>query len=260
MISGIFHQGSGLGNQLARYVMTRVLAVDRECDFGMINPGLFKGYSFMNLDFGEPVTQEDVDKMDLYIEKRTNNEKGVDIRGYDWEGIKTIQDNTVIDGEFQGEEYYEHHKGLIDRWLEVEPLDLSENLCVIGFRGGEYTIFPDLFLTKTYWDRAIAKMLEINPEMTFKIVTDDPQTAQVFFPDCEITHEIGRDWRHVRYAKYLILANSSFYILPAWLNDKAYVIAPWGWGRHNLGFWATGQNIYKGWNYLKLDGTYEKFL
>lgn len=256
MISGIYHSGSGLGNQLHRYVMTRVIALDKNYEFGMVNPMNFKGHSFLDLDIGLDVTQKEIDH--VFHEKRVNNSKGVDIRGYDWE-IHNIPDRTVIDGEFQGELYYEHHRGLIDRWLKVEPLDLSENLCVIGFRGGEYSMFPDLFLGIEYWEKAMKKMREINPDMVFKVVTDDPELARMFFPEIEITHDIGRDWRHVRYAKYLILSNSSFFILPAWLNTEAYVIAPWGWARHNLGYWALEQNKMKGWNYLKTNGTFETF-
>ena len=43
MIAGIFHKGSGLGNQLHRYVMTRCLSLDKGMEFGMVNPELFKG-------------------------------------------------------------------------------------------------------------------------------------------------------------------------------------------------------------------------
>ena len=52
MISGIFHKGSGLGNQLHRYVATRVLALDKGYKFSMVAPTNFKGESFMKLDMG----------------------------------------------------------------------------------------------------------------------------------------------------------------------------------------------------------------
>lgn len=256
MISGVFHKGSGLGNQLHRYVMTRVLAMDKGYDWGMEGTGNFKGHSFLNLDMG--LIPDEIENW--YEEKRVNNENGVDIRGYDWEGILTIKDNTSIDGEFQGEKYYEHHKYLINRWFSVEPIDLGENVCIISFRGGEYQYFPELFLTVDYWNRAIQTMIEINPDMIFRVVTDDVSLAQIFFPNYEISHEIGKDWRSVRYAKYLILSNSSFAIFPAWLNENACkIIAPWGWARHNKGYWALEQNKMKGWAYQKLNGRYEQF-
>ena len=55
MIHGLIHPGSGLGNQLHRYVATRVLALDKGYDFGMVAPELFKGKDFMDLDIGKPM-------------------------------------------------------------------------------------------------------------------------------------------------------------------------------------------------------------
>ena len=56
MIIGQFHQGSGLGNQLARLVATRVRAADLGVDWAMMynhdNSGKekgFKGSSFIDL-------------------------------------------------------------------------------------------------------------------------------------------------------------------------------------------------------------------
>lgn len=247
MISGIFHKGSGLGNQLFRYVFTRTLALDKGLEWGMMNPELFKGKSFMDLDCGKPVTGIEHE----YQEKRVNHSNGDDIRTYDWENILHIKDNTVVDGEFQGQLYFNHRIDEVREWLKVEPLDMPDDLCVIGFRGGEYVGLSQLFLTKDYWDEAIKMMREINPNMRFEVHTDDPKTARTFFPEYQIIHDIGINWRSVRYAKYLIIANSSFYILPTLLNqDVKKVIAPKFWARRNLGFWALPYNEYEGWHYI----------
>lgn len=247
MIQGIFHQGSGLGNQLHRYVATRCLALDLDTEFSMANPQNFKGSSFMSLDMG-------CDARDLphfLQEQRVDNENGVDIRGYDGELVRKIVDNTEIDGEFQDERYWKHYSKEVDEWLKVKPMDFPEDVCVIGFRGGEYQYFPDLFLKQEWWDEAIAKMREINPMMEFRVVTDDPILAERFFPAFKITHEIGADWRAIRYAPYLIIANSSFFIFPAWFNTNAkLILAPKYWARHNLGFWALPQNEYSKFTYL----------
>lgn len=252
MIAGIFHEGSGLGNQIHRYVMARVLAKDKGVDFGMVNPHLFKGASFLSLDMGKPVQGIE----HKFNEERVNNKHGEDIRDYDW-SIKKVKDNTCIDGEFQGEDYYKHRLGEIREWFKTDPLFAPENECVITFRGGEYLYFPDLFLTKKYWSDAIEHMKKINPKMTFRVITDDVETARQFFPYYIITHEIGDDWRSIRYAKYLILSNSSFGILPTLLNeDKKFVIAPMYWARHNVsdGYWCLEQNKYAGWNYQDRNG------
>lgn len=245
MISGLFHQGSGLGNQLHRYVATRVLAKDKGYRFGMMNPETFKGTSFMELDLGLPVEHITT----TFAEKKVV-ENGVDIRGYDPE-INFVRDNTVIDGEFQDPRYFEHRLDEVREWLQVEPLEMDKDVCVIGFRGGEYKIFPDLFLDITYWDKAISIMKSLNPNMRFEVHTDDPVTAKEFFPKYKIIHDIGINWRSVRYARYLIIANSSFYILPALLNENVVkTIAPRFWARHNTGVWALPQNFYKSFFYI----------
>lgn len=248
MIAGIFHQGSGLGNQLHRYVATRCIALDGGYEFGMANPELFKGSAFMNLNMGAPLNNQ---MMKFLQEQKVVDENGVDIRGYDGELVRTIQDNTEIDGEFQDERYWQHHADEVREWLKVKPMDFPDDVCVIGFRGGEYTYCPDLFLPQSYWDEAIDEMRKINPMMEFRVVTDDPITADKFFPTFKITHEIGMDWRAVRHAPYLIIANSSFFIFPAWLNENAKkIIAPKYWARRNLGFWALPQNEYKKFTYI----------
>jgi len=248
MIIGIWHPGSGLGNQLARYVFTRIKALDLGVPFGML--GEFKGDSFMKIDKGGIVPRYiDEGVVHNFLEERINNDQGVDIRPYD---VKTesIVDNTVVDGEFQDEKYWKHREDEVREWLKVEPLDMPEDLCVIGFRGGEYVGVKDLFLTKDYWDLAIAEIKQINPNMKFEVHTDDPTTAQQFFPDYECIHDIGLNWRSVRYAKYLIIANSSFFIFPALLGEAKVIYAPMFWAGRNVGYWKLPQNRYSKFTYL----------
>lgn len=244
MIAGIFHQGSGLGNQLHRYVATRVLAEDKGYDWQMWYSQNFKGGDFMDIDFGK---LERFDVQHEWQEKKVV-ENGVDIRSYDPE-FNFIQDNTIIDGEFQDPRYFEHHLEDIKEWLAVEPVEMPTNVCVIGFRGGEYTTNPDLFLPKEYWENSIKLMKEWNPSMKFEVHTDDLITAREFFPDYPIIHDISINWRSMRYAKYAIIANSSFYILPRLLSGEV-TIAPHYWARHNTGVWSMAQNYYKQFLYL----------
>lgn len=247
MIAGIFHQGSGIGNQLHRYVATRVLAADKGYEWGMAFPEHFKAINFMPIDMGKPVEMGD---WKTFQEKKVTQDD-VDIRGYDPE-FNFIEDNTVIDGEFQDQRYFIHRLDDIRKWLAVEPYaSMPDDLCIIGFRGGEYTVYPDLFLKKEYWDTAVAMMKKINPRMRFEVHTDDWETAKAFFPDYHVIHDPAINWRSVRYAKHLIIANSSFYILPALLNeDVKEVIAPRYWARRNIGVWALPQNYYDKFTYI----------
>ncbi len=255
MIIGIFHQGSGLGNQLHRYVATRVRAADLGVDFGMVywsdDSGKeegFKGKSFMNLDMGKPF--QGVPTTQMRLEKKVV-ENGIDIRGFDPE-MALVQDHPtgmIIDGEFQDERYWMHREKEVDEWLKVDPLEMSDDLCVIGFRGGEFAVCPDLFLTKDYWEEGIKKMKEINPNMRFEVHTDDEVLAHQYFPDFKVIHDIGLNWRSMRYAKYAIIANSSFFILPRWLN-RGVTVAPRYWARRNTKIWALPQNYYGRFSYI----------
>src|SRR3990167_9156466 len=282
MIYGYFHQGSGLGNQLHRYIATRIKATDLGVDWGMIynhdNSGKengFKGSSFMdigNWDRGIrtevkhfsinpaqnptalPLPIEPEVEMGVWQEKVVRDEiSGVDIRSYDPE-FNFIEDNTIIDGEFQDERYWEHREREVNEWLKVEPLKMPDNLCVIGFRGGEFSLFPDLFLTKDYWYEGIERMRKINSKMRFEVHTDDKLLAMSYFngdlkEDFKVIHDIGINWRSMRYAKYAIIANSSFFILPRWLN-KGMTIAPRYWARRNTKVWCLPQNYYSRFFYI----------
>lgn len=258
MIAGIFHEGSGLGNQLHRYVAARLLATEKGCQFGMVNPRGFKGKHFLDLDMGvdggtwQPAPGGRVVPdlpLKLYEEKRVL-ENGVDIRGFDPEYF-FVEDDTIIDGEFQDWRYFGNRLDQVREWLAVEPLPKDDDVCVIGFRGGEFTGIPELFLPKSYWDTAIAMMLQENPNMRFEVHTDDEYTARAFFPEFPIIHNVEENWRSVRYARYLIIANSSFYIFPSLLNQCAQiVIAPRYWARRNTKVWALPQNYYSRFTYI----------
>lgn len=277
MIVGIFHQGSGLGNQLHRYVATRVRAADLGVDWDMVfNPdgsgkeAGFKGKSFMDIGWKETEQKRAVaiysstdpierpnNSYDIFTEKSTRDDvSGVDIRSYDPE-FNFIEDGTLIDGEFQDERYWAHREKEVSEWLKVEPLEVPDDTCTIAFRGGEFALYPDLFLTKGYWEQGINMMRGINAEMKFEVHTDDAPLAERFFSDYlnlfksdfKVIHDIGVNWRSLRYAKHAIISNSSFAILPRWLRNGV-TIAPRYWGRRNTKIWSLPQNYSKRFTYL----------
>lgn len=220
---GLFHPGSGLGNQLHRYVATRVFSMEAGESFAMI--GDFKGKDLMDLEMFE-------------VE-------------YPAGKIDTDHSVEIIDGEFQGQQVWGSYLDSIREWLKVEPMFMPDDLCVINFRGGEYVGVKDLFLPKSYWDEGIKMMLEINPNMIFEVHTDDPDTAAEFFPTFNIISNIQYNWRAIRYAKYLLLSNSSFAILPAHLNqDVKKIIAPTFWAGYNVGRWLNPDNEYDKFTYI----------
>jgi hypothetical protein len=257
MIAGIFHLGSGLGNQLHRYVAAHVLAEDKGYQFTMIAKDNFKGKDFMKLDLfntGIPYTGKYLTEYPsgkVVVPELPLWEEDTDYYNPEF---NFIEDNTVIDGEFQSEQYFGHRLQKIDGWLGVEPLDVPDDVCVIGFRGGEFYVYPELGLPQSYFDEGIKMMKKINPDMRFEVHTDDPVLAKKFFPDYMITHDIGINWRSMRYARYAIIANSSFYILPRLLADYDVIgsktIAPRYWARRNTKEWSRPDNFYKSFKYI----------
>lgn len=271
MIYGLLNQGSGVGNQLHRYIALRIKADQLNTDWRLIwNPDGsgkeegFKCKSFMDFDESKVIYDSlspevvSLSKKEDWIEKKVV-ENGVDIRSYDPE-FNFIENHTIIEGEFQDERYWQDYEREVNEWLKVEPLEMPDDLCVIGFRGGEFKVFPDLFLPKEYFAEGIRRMKEINPSMQFEIHTDDIDTARLFFNEIapnynfNIIHDIGINWRSMRYAKYAIIANSSFFILPRWLkqheSNGSVTIAPKFWARYNTHTWALPQNYYKCFSYI----------
>ena len=258
MITGIFHQGSGLGNQLFRYITTRTLAKDKGYDWTMLyrpdgsgKQEGFKGTFFLN----QPTVTIDIQASYVWQEKKVV-ENGVDIRGYDPE-INFVKDGTIIDGEFQDERYWSHRIHDIDQWLAVEPLPVPDDTCLIGFRGGEYATVSDLFLTQEYWDTAIKE----SGCTKFEVHTDDYNLAKKVFPYFPVIADMELNWRAMRYAKHAIIANSSFFILPRLLRHykpessrfnptSPFTIAPRYWARRTTKTWALPQNYYSLFTYV----------
>lgn len=255
MLAGLFHEGSGLGNQLFRYITTRMLAEDKGYEWGMLHPENFKGASFMNLNMGNIVGA--LLPSTKWLEKDIRDAANNDVRSYDPE-INFVEDNTIIDGSFEDPRYWEHRMEDIGKWLVVEPVEVPDDVCVIGFRGGEYALYPELFLTREYWVEAIETMHKKGISK-FEVHTDDTELAALRLngmvpSDTKFIHDIGLNWRSVRYAKHAVIANSSFYVLPRLLqhheNKEALTIAPRYWGRRNTRVWAPQGNFYRPFLYV----------
>jgi hypothetical protein len=274
MIINEIKHGQGLGNQLFCYVTTRCIAKDNGYDFGFLGTENLgdprfnsKGLYFMDLDLGK----EAVDVENTYTEKSKRIKlntchhdmtHGCDISLYDPDLAK-VKDNTLIQGIMQDEKYFYHHLDSIKEWLKVKPeYDTYEyhqdDICIMNFRGGEYRSLHELYLTRDYWVNAIKHMMNINPEMDFRIVTEDVSAANAMFPEIEAYHfDIAKDYSIIKNAKYLILSNSTFGCFPAFTSETVeYVIAPKYWARHNVsdGYWATGQNLYQNWMWQDREG------
>lgn len=277
--------GQGLGNQLFCYVTTRCIALDNNLPFSIMgsetvanNMHSSCGMYFMELDYGIPSSKENYKQ--IYYEKedrlflgnsRHDLTHGCYVTGVD-ENLLHPEDGTLLYGNMQDETYYIAHKDEICKWLKVkEEYDCKEysrdNLCILHLRCSDYLDCPELYLRRKYWTDGMKNMKKINPEMEFMIITNDVKEASRILPGIPAYNfDLAKDYAIIKNAKYLLLSNSSFAYFPAFTsNTVKYILAPKYWARHNVsdGYWASEQNIYRGWHYQDRKGkvfSYEECL
>ena len=318
MIVSEIYNGSGLGNQLWNIVAPRCIAEHRGFRWGVrrdiTNSGkgksnvpsvelkTFKGCQFLtNIDFGDEVTggvthqegqepSELPDGIEYYARERVDeyprelhslsNEAAM---FYDDLLYNTIPDNTKVDGTFQRLRYINDRKSDIIEWLKpnLTVTDYSsDDFCVVQFRGGEYLI-TSAYSPPEYYALARERMLEINPNMKFGVITDDPENAKKFIPWAPIIGSsamdtedpmahlqgsgfyiykggpIAVDYSILHNAVHSIIASSTFAFWPAWTNTKAKtLIAPKYWFdyKRSNGYWRGDDNIVDDWMYLDTSG------
>ena len=184
-----------------------------------------------------------------------------------------IRDNTFVDGYMQNENYIIPIKNELNTWFSVSG-DFFDG-CTISLRGGEYRNVKSLFLPPSYYANAIRHMLNIEPQMKFRVVTDDISLANEYFPDFPIissggvkiygghfyrspkSFKIGKDFSAIQNSRYLILSNSSFSWWGAWTNQNVeQVIAPKYWAEFNrsTGYWSQGGSLTTSWDWLDRHG------
>ncbi|MFI3213748.1 MAG: glycosyl transferase [Eubacteriales bacterium] len=266
MIGTKLVKGQGLGNQLFCFISAKCIAAKRNEEFGLLGAELFPnqgeeklGLYFMEMDLGKAVTEDDFTH--VYEEKETRLFLGNSIHDITHgcyvsaadEEMEQVLSNTLLQGNMQAAAYLQGYKEEIKQWLQVKPAYDSyeyykENLCVLNFRGGEYTGSVALYLRKKYWLDAMKNMKKICSDMEFMIVTDDVEAANKMLPEIPAYHfTLDKDYVTVKNGKYLILSNSSFAFFPAYTSETAVkIIAPKYWARHNVsdGYWSSEQNIY----------------
>jgi hypothetical protein len=244
-----------LGNHLWQYAVCRTIAEKKGYEFSI--PRNFD--NIFDCDLG--VEEKDIKNHFLY-------ENCFDfVQRYD-PNIFNIEDNTKLWGFFQTEKYILDNRENILKWFTLEltsEIELTENTCIINYRGGDYTSIPGVFLDKSYYLNSIEVMKNINPLMEFIVITDDVQNAENIFPDLKIYHKgIKEDFYLVSKAKYLIIANSTFSWWASWLNENAkLIIAPKYWLRPNIkkqenewgnNWWSPSDSLTTRFNYLDRSG------
>lgn len=265
-----------LGNHMFNYAIARTVAELNGYEWGFDPVPKYDYHNgaeqmnFMEIDYGKFPN----DIKNVYNEVRTIH-NGDNVQVYNSNVFDVADDTDLVGGCWQSEQYY--NKEDLRKWFKIKEtmveqyentmasvgLKLDDNVCIINFRGGEYRGFSNLIIRPQYYIDAMNYMKSLNPNIVFVIITDDPQTATQYIPNIPVMHfSIGMDYYIINKTKNLILANSSFSIMPTILNkDLQNVIAPKYWARHNVsdGYWAIGDQYYKGWSYMNRDGILESY-
>lgn len=252
-----FSEGQGLGNQLWNYLTLRSIAKYKSYDYCVLDFHNFKGIQFLDIKKSNKKKDEikyNAKKINIFNET-IFYDKELDNYSCDYDkSILEINDNTILNGLFQSENYILHEKKIINNCIKIKnnKTFLNEDwnkLCILNIRGGEYKRHKNLILPKSYWNNAIKNMKKFNPDLIYKIVTDDYRYAQKLLPEIEIIKgDISSDFKILSKAKYLIISNSSFSYFPLKMGSEPnFVISPFCWSRFGNKFdrWSSPANCYE---------------
>ena len=294
MLATSIHEHAGLGNQIWRYVCCRVFAEHHGYDWGVSHPG-WRG-PFLNIDWGKEVNlnvEQDSDFQMVegfkhyYKERFDHHKRAPGCIGIPDNKFYQLPDHCYINGTFQRMSYIEEHRDKICKWLTYDDKVTdysSDDICVIQLRGGDYTTGHSM-LPPQYYQMAMERMKENNPDIQFVIVTDDPGTAESYLPGVPVVGSavseekdqyqkniswykypggpVGIDYSILNTAKYAIISASTFAFWPIWTNnDLVNVIAPkywFDWSRSD-GWWRMKDGIVNDQRWLWMDqqgGLYE---
>ncbi len=297
MLVNEIYLGSGIGNQIWTSVVTRILAEKLGYEYGIKGKELWKGAGWMPFFWGEEVVggkspdggppETLPEGIKYYYRER---QEGHYIQGREHHdmnpidhGLFFLPDNTKLDGSLQNMLYIEDRRDDIREWLKIDEDKIirdysSDDICVIHFRGGDYSTGHS-FLPPQYYQMAMGHMRNKNPNMKFVIVTDDADLARKHIPGAEVVgaaisdEEGGPDYKIGWYqmkggplsidysilhtAKNVIMSSSTFSFWPVWLSTELdNVIVPMYWFDWNTsnGWWRPVDSIVDEWTYMDRGG------
>lgn len=258
-----FEEGQGLGNQLWNYAVLRSLAKHNSYNFYVKNIDNFKGKKFLNIKSKDTNQEINFKEFSIVEEKCFyDHELNCFAYGFDKNLIK-INDNIILKGNLQSENYLMPNIEVINDFINIKNFKRANNYeinktCIINLRGGEYKMHRNLILPKSYWLNAIKNMKKINPDLNFKIITDDEIYASKILPEYEVIRgNIMDDFLNLYYSKFVIISNSSFAYFPLKLGNKPnIVIAPANWSRFGNKYnrWVSTCNYYRDWIWQDQNG------
>jgi hypothetical protein len=217
-----------LGNQMFMYAFVRSVAEKLGYNF-CINKNTWLGYSILDCDLGVADGKIKYVWQDPDIEQAYNPD------------VFNVMDFTEFRGYFQTDKYFKRED--VMRWLRIKkPHNLNnftdkypfDKYCYINVRGTDQA-FGHLLLSKSYYDNAMKMVGDINSNIDFVVITDDPSLAKKYFPDLPVfCNDRDIDFCLLNGAKYMIGAISTFAWWAGYLNDDNFVIMPKNFFGHNF--------------------------
>jgi hypothetical protein len=236
----------GLGNMLFQIAATKAYAIDAGVDVSFPNLNaqmkLINDDNFYNPSIKHSFEYEAIFK-DLIRESPTNPK----LVKFPFEYIKhNVLDNSIIDGFFQSEKYFNRHRDEILKLLEIpETIKdtinekygnvLSSKTTSLHVRRGDYVRHPNHHPTQSieYYNKAMDLLQAITE--TFVVFSDDIAWCKEHLNyDNVIYIENEKDYIEVYLMSLCdnnIIANSSFSWWGAWLNQNndKIVVGPKKW-------------------------------
>ena len=279
MIITELYAEQGLGNQLWVYAACRSIAEQLNYPFAVLGQRNFKGRQFLNLDFassnvlGEALASGGLSGSHgmppTIFHERLFYDPDLRYIASDFdESVMALGAYTRLEGLFQSERYFfgdtsrtRSYIRIKDDWLA--SVSVSEDVCVLNVRGGEYKRHKRLILPPTYWLNAMGNMKAMTGIDNFLIVTDDPRYAASLLPDIPVLQGgIAECYIALHEAKNVIVSNSSFSYFPIKTGrEDRVVIAPKHWARfgNRCSRWASPANLYESWMWQDVGGSLHSY-
>lgn len=217
-----------MGNQLFQYAMCRSVAERNGYKF-YINKDDWEGHGLFSCDLG--TRDGSVHSVFKDSPGQKYNPK-----------VFAVSDFTLFLGFYQTDKYFKRDD--VKNWFTPNITESAKELIAIynpleyaflNIRGTDYKKIPHFLLPLDYYERAMAYLLNINPNLKFAVVTDDIELSATYFPKLPIIHSHPHtDFCLLYSARYLVTAISTFAWWAGYLQDNNTVIAPSGWMNHNL--------------------------
>jgi len=213
-----------LGNHLFQYTICRIIAEKNGYEYSI--PRKWLGQTLFDCPLGSNNIQKD--NLKIYKEP--------DLQPLNLDILK-ISDNTILDGYWQSDLYYNGYEEQIKEWFRPNypsKIIVPEDTCIIHLRMRDY--YEKHKIPKQYFDKA-KKIIKdkIDNQIKFWIVTDNIPVAKEYFPEDKIiskeTTSMQQDFMLIYSAKYRIISPSTFAWWASWLNtsNETITIAPIKW-------------------------------